>query len=56
MILAIDIGNSNITLGGFEGDELSFVVTLSTEANKTADEYASKILGTLAVHKAIHSV
>lgn len=49
MILAIDIGNSNITLGGFEGEALRFVINLSTEADKTADEYASKILGVLAV-------
>lgn len=50
MILTIDIGNSNITLGGFEANELSFVVRISTEAKKTADEYASKILGVFAVH------
>lgn len=50
MILTIDIGNSNIAIGGFEGDELSFVVRISTEAKKTADEYASKILGVLDVH------
>ncbi len=50
VILTIDIGNSNITLGGFEADELSFVVRISTEARKTADEYASKILGVFAVH------
>ena len=50
MILTIDIGNSNIMLGGFEGDALSFVVSLSTETQKTADEYASKILGVLALY------
>ncbi len=50
VILTIDIGNSNIMLGGFEGDNLCFVVTVSTETHKTADEYASKILGVLAVH------
>ncbi len=50
MILTIDIGNSNIALGGFEGNQLSFVVRISTETKKTADEYASKILGVLAVH------
>ena len=50
MILTIDIGNSNIMLGGFEGDELSFVVSISTEAHKTAEEYASKMLGVLALH------
>lgn len=50
MILTIDIGNTNIAFGGFEGDELSFVVRISTETKKTADEYASKILGVLALH------
>ena len=50
MILTIDIGNSNIALGGFVGDTLSFVVRISTETKKTSDEYASKILGVLAVH------
>ena len=50
MVLTIDIGNSNIALGGFEGNELSFVVRISTEIRKTADEYASKMLGVLAVH------
>lgn len=50
MILTIDIGNSNIMLGGFEGDELSFVVNISTETHKTADEYASTMLGVLALH------
>lgn len=49
MVLTIDIGNSNIMLGGFEGDTLSFVVCISTEMQKTADEYASKILGVLAL-------
>lgn len=50
MILTVDIGNSNIAFGGFEKDELSFVVRISTETRKTADEYASKILGVFAVH------
>ena len=50
VVLTIDIGNTNIALGGFVGDELSFVVRISTEAGKTADEYASKMLGVLVVH------
>ena len=49
MIITIDIGNSNIILGGFKGEKLDFVVRISTEANKTADEYASKISGVFAV-------
>lgn len=51
MILTIDIGNSNIMLGGFEGEELAFVVSISTDTTKTADEYASTILGVLAAHR-----
>ena len=50
MILTIDIGNSNIMLGGFEGEDISFVVSISTETQKTADEYASKMLSVLALH------
>ena len=50
MILAIDIGNTSIALGGFEGDELKFVVRLSTDVKKTEDEYASKIMNILTIH------
>ena len=50
MILTIDIGNTNIMLGGFENDELSFVARISTNVSQTEDEYASKILNTLAIH------
>ena len=50
MILAIDIGNTSIALGGFVADELKFVVRLSTDVTKTEDEYASKILNILSLH------
>ena len=50
MILAIDIGNTSIALGGFEGDKLKFVVRLSTDVKKTEDEYASKIMNILTIH------
>ncbi len=50
MILAMDIGNTSIALGGFEGDELKFVVRLSTDVKKTEDEYASKIMNILTIH------
>ena len=50
MILAIDIGNTSIALGGFVGEELKFVVRLSTDVTKTEDEYASKILNILSLH------
>ena len=50
MILAIDIGNTNIMLGGFEADKMTFVARISTNTSKTEDEYASKILSVLALH------
>ena len=50
MILAIDIGNSNIMLGGFNGDEPSFVACISTDVSRTADEYADKITSVLALY------
>ncbi len=50
MILAVDIGNTNIVLGGFVGDELSFVARIATDATKTEDEYATKIRSVLALH------
>ena len=50
MILAIDIGNTNIVIGGFIGDELRFKARIATNAKKTEDEYASKILNILAIH------
>ena len=50
MILAIDIGNSNITLGGFEGDNLVFVANISTDPTATKDEYAIKLLNILGLH------
>ena len=39
MILTIDIGNSNIVLGGVKDDEIVFEARIRTEATKTSDEY-----------------
>lgn len=50
MILCIDIGNTSITLGGFEYDEPAFVARLATDPTKTEDEYASKIVNILNLH------
>jgi len=51
MILAIDIGNTNIVLGGIEENQLKFVARIATNAVKTEDEYATKIKSILALHK-----
>ena len=50
MILAIDIGNSNVTLGGFNGDDLVFVANISTDTSATKDEYSIKILNVLNLY------
>lgn len=39
MILTIDIGNSNIVLGGVQEDAIVFEARLRTEATKTSDQY-----------------
>lgn len=39
MILTIDVGNSNIVIGGVEGDDIVFEARLRTESTKTSDQY-----------------
>lgn len=39
MILAIDIGNSNIVIGGVEKEQIVFEARLRTETTKTSDQY-----------------
>ena len=39
MILTIDIGNSNIVLGGVKDDQIVFEARLRTEVTKTSDQY-----------------
>ena len=39
MILTIDIGNSNIVLGGVKDDAIVFEARLRTETTKTSDQY-----------------
>ena len=50
MLFAVDIGNSNIKLGGFICDELSFVASIATDPGATDDEYAIRILGALSLY------
>ena len=53
MILTIDIGNTNIVIGGFIEDELNFVARIATNATKTEDEYATKIKSVLTLHNVV---
>lgn len=43
MILAFDVGNTNILVGCIDSDEIGPVFRLSTNISKTADEYAAGI-------------
>ena len=40
MLLAIDIGNTNITLGVYDEEHLLFTARLATDKRRTADQYA----------------
>ncbi len=48
MILVIDIGNSNICIGGYKNDELVFDFRVNSDGTSTVDEYASIILPKLS--------
>lgn len=52
MILTIDVGNTNITLGGYEasGGKLLFLSGISTQSALTADEYAVKFIDILKLN------
>ena len=50
MLLAIDIGNTNITLGSYEGSILCFTARLATEVTKTDDQYAVEINNLLSLY------
>ena len=40
MVLAVDIGNSNVVIGCFEGNDIRLLERMSTNRNSTALEYA----------------
>ena len=51
MLLAIDIGNTNITIGGFDNDELAFTARIATDNKLTADQYAVQLDAILSLNK-----
>ncbi|MBR2937276.1 MAG: type III pantothenate kinase [Oscillospiraceae bacterium] len=51
MILTIDVGNSNIVIGGVRGNEIVFEARLRTEATKTSDQYCVDLKILLDVYK-----
>lgn len=54
MLVAIDIGNTNITIGIFDGDNLIGTYRLTTKIRRTSDEYGfflKTFLDNSSVHK-----
>lgn len=48
MLLAIDLGNTNIKYGVFDGDKLVASFRVSSRISRTADEYGSVLVGLLS--------
>ncbi len=51
MLLAVDVGNTNISIGVFEGDELRATWRIWTDVERSPDEYGVAILSLLATEK-----
>ena len=49
MLLAIDIGNTNIVIGGIEDDKIVFEARIATERVKTSDQYGAEIKNMLGL-------
>ena len=51
MILIIDIGNTNIVIGGIDSEKTHFIERLSTNRTKTELEYAIDFKSLMDIHK-----
>lgn len=51
MIIAVDIGNTNIVIGGIQDKEIVFEARLRTDSTKTSDEYSIDIKMILDIHQ-----
>lgn len=51
MILAIDIGNTNVTVGGIDDEKIHFLARLATIRDKTEDEYAINLKDIFEIHQ-----
>lgn len=50
MLICIDIGNSNITIGVFEDEALKFTARLATDTRLTSDQYAIEIRDIIEIY------
>ena len=49
MLLAIDIGNTNIVIGGIDGGAIAFEARIATDRIKTSDQYGAEIKSMLSL-------
>ncbi len=50
MILAIDIGNTNITIGCYDGEKLQFVSRMASDKSRMEDQYAIELRDILDIY------
>ncbi len=50
MLLTFDIGNTNITIGGYKDEKLVFTARFATDTRRTADQYAIEIRDILDIN------
>ena len=51
MLIALEIGNSHISFGGFDGDDLKFVASIATDERQTGEQYACLIRSVFSLHR-----
>ena len=51
MIIAVDIGNSNIVIGGIQDERILFEARLRTDPTKTSDEYCIDLKMIFDIHQ-----
>ena len=52
MLFAFDVGNTNITIGGYNGNDLAFTTRIASDTRLTADSYAVAVEGVLRLRGA----
>lgn len=50
MLIALNIGNSHISFGGFNGDDLTFVASIATDEKQTGEQYACVVQSVFSLY------
>ena len=56
MLLCVDVGNSNIVLGGYTGETACFLSRIATDRLMEADQYAVLLRGVLSLYGATQKI